>query len=73
MTELIIPSQPEVPEPVPPRAVHWSSAIQFGLSALAIFILWSLAFSVLLIGLSARLGSLGEVRWGLPMTCSFSW
>ena len=64
MTGLIIPSQPEVPEPVHPQAVHWSSVIQFGLSALATFILWSLAFSVLLIGLSARLGSLGGVSLG---------
>jgi len=64
MTALIIPSQPEVPEPVPPQAVQWSSVIQFGLSALAIFILWSLAFSALLFGLSARLGSLGEAALG---------
>jgi hypothetical protein len=44
--------------------VQWSSVLQFGLSALAIFILWSLAFSALLFGLSARLGSLGGAALG---------
>jgi RsiW-degrading membrane proteinase PrsW (M82 family) len=64
MTISTVLNQPEVPEPVPPQTVQWSSVLQFGLSALAILILWSLAFSALLFGLSARLGSLGGAALG---------
>jgi hypothetical protein len=64
VTALTFPDQPEAPEAAHPQDIQWSSVLQFGLSALAILILWSLAFSALLFGLSARLGSLGGAALG---------
>ncbi len=38
-------------------ATDWYSVLQFGLSTLAVLILWGMALSALLVGLSERLGS----------------
>ena len=61
MSAYTIPNQPE--PSTRPTTIQWFSVVQFGLSVLAIFVLWSIALSAMLIGLSARLGgtSLGGV------------
>lgn len=62
MSAYTIPNQPEAS--TRPTTIQWYSVVQFGLSVLAIFVLWSITLSALLIGLSTRLGSLGGVSLG---------
>lgn len=64
MTLYTLSDQPEIEEPARPASVHWPSVVQFALSALAIFVFWSMALLGLLFGLSSRLGSLGGVSLG---------
>jgi hypothetical protein len=63
MPTSISPNQPDACGAPSAQTAQWVSVVQFGLSALAIFILWSLAFSATLLGLSQRLGSL----MGMPL------
>lgn len=60
MDPAISTSSPATAAPLKANRVEWFSALQFGLSALAILVLWSLAVSALLVGFVQQFGAGSE-------------